>query len=251
MKRLVAIGSGKGGVGKTWFAITLSHTLARRGFKVLLVDCDLGLANVEVQLGQRSARDLGRALGQAKDLASCITTIQPTGFDLLAARSGAALSAALDLPLAERLLCEIKTWRDRYDLVLLDLPSGNDLGMRCLMMAADDPILVTSEEPTALTDAYAVIKAVHKRMPGFRPAVIVNAVDDHQCGARIVEGLSRVCDRFLAMTPVPLGSIRRDRRVAEAISRQTPLLQCYPKTDAAEDVAALAALLVDRSRSLP
>lgn len=244
MRRLVAIGSGKGGVGKTWLAVSLSHALARQGFRILLVDCDVGLANVDVQLGQRWEA----GFGHGSPSFAAIQTVPSMGIDVLPARSGSSAALTLDLTLAEQLLIEIQTWRASYDLIVLDLPSGNEPGMRRLMMAADDPVLLTTEEPTALTDIYAVMKTIRKRLPVFQPKVIVNLVNDHQSGHRIYEGLSRVCHRFLMMRPDLLGSIRRDRRVVEAISRQTPLFQCYPHADAAQDVMALTKTLVHHDR---
>lgn len=252
MTRLVAIGSGKGGVGKTWFAVSLSHALTRLGLRTLLIDCDVGLANVDVQLGQRWNVSLEAGSGNSNSFLAAIQSVQSIGIDVLPARSGSSALATLDLSLAEQLLEEIQTMQKCYDLILLDLPSGNGLGMRRLMMAADEPVLLTTEEPTALTDTYAVMKAILKRLPGFLPKIVVNLVDDHQTGGRIFEGLSRVCDRFLNMRPAQLGSIRRDRCVVEAISRQTPLLQCYPNASATQDVMALATTFVRPGRkSLP
>lgn len=245
MKRLVAIGSGKGGVGKTWFAISLAHALARLGRRILLVDGDVGLANVDVQLGLGKGPDLGAVLASDRSITASIRAMQTPGFDILPGRSGSGATGALDLKVAERLLAEFGTLDQRYDLIVLDLPSGIDVGMRRLMMAADDAVIVTTEEPTALTDAYALMKATRKHQPDFLPKIVVNLVASRQAGQRIFDGLSRVCDRFLAMRPLSLGTVRRDRHVAEAISRQTPLIQCYPNCYAAQDVMAVARVLVD------
>jgi flagellar biosynthesis protein FlhG len=138
------------------------------------------------------------------------------------------------------MLKELAGLKERYDLIILDLPSGIDIGLRRLMLAADDPVVVTTGEPTALTDAYALMKALRSQQPDLVPRVVVNIADSQQAGQRIFEGLSRVCDRFLGMTPLSLGAVRRDRRVMEAISRQTPLFQCHPNCDAALDAMAVA-----------
>lgn len=247
MRRLVTISSGKGGVGKTWFAISLSHALARLGLRTLLVDGDVGLANVDVQLGLSKGPDLGAAFASDCSVASSIRTVPALGMDVLLGRSGAGVRDALDLRLAERMLADLETVHEQYDLIVLDLPSGIDQGMRRLMMAADDAIIITTEEPTALTDAYALMKVTRKRQPDFLPKIVVNLVGSHQTGHHVFEGLSRVCKRFLTMVPLPLGVIRRDQRVAEAIGRQTPLMQCYPNCNAATDVMAVAETLIGRA----
>lgn len=247
MKRLVTISSGKGGVGKTWFAISLSHALHLLGYRILLIDADVGLANINVQLGLKKGCDLGARLGNGKAILSSIQKAQMLGFDVLLGQSSGACMGALDLSAAELILNELRTLYEDYDLIVLDLPSGNDLGMRRLMTAADDSVLLTTEEPTALTDAYALIKTARKKLPNFIPKIVINFVGSHQAGNRTFEGLSRVCDRFMTMRPAFLGSIRRDRRVAEAISRQAPLFQCYPKCDAAADVMALATTLIGQA----
>ncbi len=249
MKRLVAIGSGKGGVGKTWFAVSLGQALARLGYRILLVDGDIGLANINVQIGLSKEAGLGTTPASEKSITSSILRAQTLDLDILPGRSGSYPAGALDLPWAERMIRELQAVQVSYDLIVIDLPSGIDMGMRRLMMAADDPIIVTTEEPTALTDAYALIKAIRKQQSSFLPSIVVNLVESRQAGHRVSEGFSRVCERFLTMRPHFLGAIRRDRRVAEAISRQTPIYECYPQCDAAQDVGSLALALVKKTSS--
>lgn len=243
MTRLVAIGSGKGGVGKTWFAISVSQALARLGRRTLLIDGDVGLANVDVQLGLAKGPDLGTALLNERPIATSIRTVPSLGMDILAGRSGSGATVGFDPCLVARMISALQLLRESYEVIVVDLPSSIDRGVRRMMMAADDAIILTTEEPTALTDAYALMKSVRKHKPDLLPKIVVNLVENHQAGHRIFEGLSRVCDRFLSMKPDTLGAIRRDRRVAEAIGRQTPLFQCYPNSDAAQDIVAVAETL--------
>ena len=247
MKRLVAIGSGKGGVGKTWLAISLSHAFAKLGFRTLLIDGDVGLANVDVQLGLAKGPNLGTALLNEQPLISSIQSISALGVDVLAGRSGGQGLGGFDSRLATRMVLELQSLRESYEFIVLDLPSGIEAGMRRLMMTADDAVVLTTGEPTALTDAYALMKAVRKHRPDLLPKTIVNLVESHQSGQRTVEGLSRVCHRFLKIDPVCLGMIRRDRRVVEAIGRQTSLLQCYPNSEAAQDVSDIAETLINKA----
>lgn len=240
MKRVLAIASGKGGVGKTWFSISLGQALARMNRRVLLVDCDVGLANVDVQLGLKPLADLAQVVMGEIPLSRAVQSVDALGLDVLPGLSGAGHLGGLDPQMVGWIRGELCRSCDGYDVVILDLPSGIDQGVRELMRHADDEIILTTGEPTALTDAYALIKATRRERLGGVPKLVVNFADDAAAGRQTLEGLVRVCDRFLAIRPEGLGVIRRDSRVSEAIGRQTPLLRCYPGSDAARDVIAAA-----------
>lgn len=160
--QLIAVASGKGGVGKTWLAISLAQSCASLGRKVLLFDGDLGLANVDIQLGLTPKQDLSAVLSGRLSLAQVIirheAPEQPAAaFDIVPGRSGAAAIAALDIGLLDQLIGSIRLLHG-YDIVLLDLGAGIDPVTRFMAAAADILIVVSTDEPTALTDAYAVMK---------------------------------------------------------------------------------------------
>lgn len=155
---VIAIASGKGGVGKTWLAITLSHALARAGRKTLLFDGDLGLANIDIQLGLSEVRDVGLALSGKARMAQCVTRVSSVGFDVLAGRSGSGALATLPAPRVERIGQELLTLAEKYDHLLIDLGAGVDRTVQLLASRADTCLLVVNDEPTSLTDAYAFIK---------------------------------------------------------------------------------------------
>ena len=240
MKRVLAIASGKGGVGKTWFSISFGQALARMNRRVLLVDCDVGLANIDIQLGLKPLADLTRVVMGEIPLSCAIQSVDAFGLDVLPGLSGSGRLGGLDQLMAGWIRGELNNASEGYDLVILDLPSGIQEGVRELMRHADDEIILTTGEPTALTDAYALIKATRRERLGCVPKVVVNFAEDAAAGKQTLDGLVRVCDRFLAIRPGGLGVVRRDSRVSEAIGRQTPLLQCYPGSDAARDVVATA-----------
>lgn len=240
MKRVLAIASGKGGVGKTWFSVSFGQALARMNRRVLLVDCDVGLANIDVQLGLRPHGDLTRVVMGQMPLSRAIQSVDALGFDILPGLSGAGHLGGLDNLMAGWIRGELNDASEGYDIVILDLPSGIEMGVRELMQHADDEIILTTGEPTALTDAYALIKATHRERRGGAPKLVINFAEHAAAGRQTLEGLVRVCDRFLSTKPYGLGVVRRDARVSEAIARQTPLLQCYPGSDAARDVVATA-----------
>lgn len=242
MSRIMAIGSGKGGVGKTWLAISLAQALARLGRRVLLFDGDFGLANVDVQLGLGPAPGLAAVIAGRCPLVAAIRRIDIAGFDLVQGHSGSGELARIDAARLDRLLADLRALARDYDVTLLDLPAGIDHAVRRLLRAADLRVIVTADEPTALTDAYAVIKVGAQDQAA--PRVVVNLADSHHAGQRTHAGLLRICEHFLKLRPPLAGVIRRDPRVADSIRHQVPHLIRHPTSPAAQDVEALARGLV-------
>jgi len=240
MTRVLAVASGKGGVGKTWFSISLGHALATLNRRVLLVDCDVGLANIDVQLGLSPAANLHHAFLGEVSISQAIRSLDALGLDVLPGRATAGHLSGLDSPMVGWIQGELHRINRDYDVVILDLPSGVEHGIRDLMRYADDEIIVTTAEPTALTDAYALIKATRRDRVGEAPNIICNFAEHEEAGRQTLDGFVRVCDRFLAIRPQRLGVIRRDARVPEAVGRQASLLQCYPGSNAARDIFAAA-----------
>lgn len=239
--RLIAVASGKGGVGKTWLSVTLAHALSRAGAAVLLFDGDLGLANVDVQLGLPAGRDIGRLLRGDAGLDECLQ--QVAGFSVLAGRSGTGAFAALSDATVDHLAGTLALARG-YTHVLLDLGAGLDRTVRRMAATAETLLVVTTEEPTALTDAYAALKlAAHDKPAGDR-RVVVNMASTRSAGERTYRTLAAAAEKFLGAAPPLAAIIRRDPRVAEAIRRQAPLLARFPQSEAGADVEALAASLI-------
>lgn len=241
--RIIAVASGKGGVGKTWFAITLAHALARQGRRVLLVDGDLGLANVDIQLGLLPAHDIGALVAGTHSLAQVVTP-HAGGFDVLAGSSGSgALSALADAPLTG-LLGSLRRAAAGYDPIVLDLGAGIDRHARRMARFADLLLVLATEEPTSLTDAYAVLKLHHADGADGEARIVVNQAATAASGQRTYDTLARASTAFLGRTPRLAGIVRRDERVREAIRRQSLLLQRHPNTPAAADVERLAGALL-------
>lgn len=243
-RKIVAVASGKGGVGKTWFSITLSHALAKQGKKVLLFDGDLGLANVDVQLGLMAKRDLNDVLEGSLSADKAITRYEEGGFDILAGRSGHGTLSSLPLQKLNDILLEIRAIARNYDVVILDLGAGVDKTVRFLSGAAGTMIAVTTDEPTSLTDVYALIKLSHASGTADNIQVLVNNATTPREGQTTYDTLLKACKNFLKISPPLLGIIRSDRSVKDSIRAQTPLLVRYPNSDAAVDIEKIATQVV-------
>ena len=237
---IIAIASGKGGVGKTWFAVTLAHAAARAGRHALLFDADLGLANVDIQLGLTPEFDLGSVIAGRATLTDAVLHHPDGGFDIVAGRSGSGALLTLEPAVLERMLAALHQVSAQYDLVLLDLGAGLERTVRRLSSWADMLLVVATEEPTSLTDAYAVLKLYATDRPQGEARIVVNQAATRQAGVRTYATLQRACQTFLGQAPACAGVIRRDEHVRDAIRRQTPMLTRHPNAPAAADVTAIA-----------
>ncbi|MFN9092067.1 MAG: P-loop NTPase [Alphaproteobacteria bacterium] len=237
---MIVIASGKGGVGKTWFSISLAQALARRGRRVLLADADLGLANIDVQLGIQPERDLTAVLSGKMTPVEAATRIQDAGFAVLAGRSGSGALASLSPAALEAFLLALGAARQHWQDVVVDLGAGIDVAQRRIAAAADLLLVVATEEPTSLTDAYAVLKLHGMDNPKGISRIVVNMAEDRASGQRTYETLRRAAGAFLKREIPLAGVVRRDAKVRDAIRHQTPLRTRHPRAAAATDSEASA-----------
>lgn len=247
-RNVIAVASGKGGVGKTWFSITLSHALARAGKRVLLFDGDIGLANVDIQLALMPKTDLGSVVAGRLTLNQALVHFPAGGFDIIAGRSGSGTLANVPLSRLQMLNEDLVVLANNYDKVVVDLGAGVEKTTRNFSQQASTIMVVTTDEPTALTDAYAFIKVTQMERPGADMRIVVNMANSTREGERIYNTLLKACEGFLKISPPLAGVIRRDVKVREAIRNQTPILIRSPSAEAASDVEALAERLLRNSR---
>ena len=244
-KKLITIASGKGGVGKTWVSVTLAHTLASLGRKVLLFDGDLGLANVDIQLGFMPERDLGDVIAGNMTLKEAISTYEDTGnstgqLDIIAGKSGSGSLGNLARERLVQIRSDLIDLAKDYDHVVLDLAAGVDSSVNILSFHKGIVLTVLTADPTSLTDAYAFIKLTHMRDPNSNIQIVVNNVPSKQEGKKAYEALNKACDSFLKFSPKLATIIKSDTRVVESIRSQTPILSRHPQADAAEAILELA-----------
>ena len=241
---ILAVASGKGGVGKTWFSATLAAALGARGRRVVLVDCDLGLANVDVQLGLNPPDDLVAVIaGETSILEASVPVLGGPahgGFDVIAGRSGSGALASLSAEAQSRLASGILSIAMGYDVTILDLAAGVDRASLRLAGLADQCLMVVTDEPTSLTDSYAFIKLLRQNRPDATPEIVVNMAASKQAAERTFDVLSKACTAFLRFTPLMAGQVRRDKAVPAAIRRQTPLSQHVAHCPALADMHTIA-----------
>lgn len=241
---LTAIGSGKGGTGKTLIATSLAHAFAHEGERVLLCDADLGLSNTAVHLGLDDCGDLPGLIANECTLEESIAPVLGGasirgGFDIIAAPSGSGVLANAGDAGAQRLIGKLKAAKN-YDRVVLDLGAGVDAAVMRFAASADDVLLVLTPDPAALTDAYAFAKLLQRMTKNGTPQILVNMASSDAEARRTADALIATCKAFLKSTPDYLGSIPRDPHVLDAVRRQCQLLTLFPQSAASRAVQAIA-----------
>ena len=248
-KKLITVASGKGGVGKTWFSITLAHALTLQGKNVLVFDGDLGLANIDIQLGLTPKFDISHMFSKNLKLQDIIqkyviNNSSNDGFDVIAGRSGSGNMRSLQQDATFKIRTALINIADAYDHVILDLGAGIDNTVMALANNCGRTIIVISTEPTSLTDAYAFIKLRRMRDPLASIEIIVNNASAKKDAERIFETLHKACINFLGFSPKLLGIIKHDRHVQDSIRAQMPLLTRFQASAAAVDVMSIAKSLI-------
>lgn len=241
--RVIAVTSGKGGVGKTNVSVNFSYALIGLGQEVMLLDADLGLANVDVLLGTVPSRHLGHALAGQADILDIIYE-GPGGLKLIAGGSGVGELA--DLPETEllRFIQSMRKLESQADYLVVDTGAGLGRSVRNFVLAADMVLVVTTPEPTAMTDAYALIKSVVQKNPAADIKLVVNQVESKAEGEEAVARLSAAMLRFLGATPDFLGAIPADREVPRCVRNQQPFFLAAPASQASMAVRTIASKLV-------
>jgi len=243
-RNMIAVASGKGGVGKTWFAITLAHSLSLKGMRTLLFDGDLGLANLDIQLGLMPKHDLGGVIAGRLTLNQAVIPFDDGKYDIIAGRSGSGSLANTPANRIQILGDDLALLAAAYDKVVLDLGAGVERTVRQLANNVGTCLVVATDEPTSLTDAYAFIKVTHMERPNLDIRIVINMANSTREGERTYNTLLKACEGFLKISPPLLGVIRRDSKVREAIRSQTSIITRSPNSEAANDVGVIAGKLL-------
>ena len=237
--RVISVTSGKGGVGKTNITVNLACLLSRMKKKILILDADMGLANIDVILGLTPKVNLFHVLSGEKSMKESM--IQgPGGIMILPSASGIQEMSNLSKGQKLTLLDELRTVSREMDFLLIDTAAGIVGNVMYFNMAAHEIIVVATPEPTSLTDAYAIIKILHQNHAKNYFRLLVNMVRDPQEGREVYQRLNQATDRFLNLNIEYLGHILRDEKLPEAVKQQKAFTTLYPHSPASKCLVTLA-----------
>ena len=238
-RKVLAVTSGKGGVGKTNIVTNLAIALARQGARVLILDGDLGLANVDLLLGIAPQYDLQDAILGDRRIEDIVLE-GPDGIRVVPASSGVEELANLDEYRTECLLRSLASIEQDVDMILIDAPSGIGTHAVTLSQAADEIVVVTTPEPTSFSDAYAMIKVLSQRALKTTPALLVNQANSENEALEVAKRVQSVAKRFLNLEVPYLGFVLADESVPKSVVRQEPFLSTYPYSPASSCILRLA-----------
>jgi flagellar biosynthesis protein FlhG len=247
--RVLAVTSGKGGVGKTNVAVNLAARLARMGRRVILLDADLGLANADVVCNAQAGANLGHVVAGRRRIEQVMVDA-PGGFSLVPGASGLAQMAALSEFERARLLDLMRRIESEHDLVLVDTGAGISPNVLSFVLAADEVLVVTTPEPPSVADAYAMIKTISRRRESATINLLVNMARDRDEARRVFDRINAVCRRFLGLSLINAGYVAWDPRVSSAVKRRRPFVLDDPGGPASLCITQLAHK-VDRHASEP
>lgn len=230
--QVIAVTGGKGGVGKSNVSVNLSLALAEMGRRVVLMDADLGLANIDVLLGITAGRNIADVLSGECSLREVLVD-GPGGIKIVPASSGTQRMTHLGALEHAGLINAFSEISDDLDVLIIDTAAGISEQVVSFVRAAQEILVVVCDEPTSITDAYALIKLLNKQHDVLRFRVLANQVRSEQEGRHLFGKLTKVTDRFLEVALQYVGSIPFDEAVRKAVQRQRPVYEAYPRSKAA------------------
>ncbi|HEX3011070.1 MAG TPA: MinD/ParA family protein [Syntrophomonadaceae bacterium] len=242
--RVVVVTSGKGGVGKSTLALNIALSMCASGKKVILMDADLGLGNIDIMLGLVPEYNLYHMIINKKALRDIIIT-GPDNLKIIPGGSGISELANLNDEQLRRILVELGTLDGEYDYMVIDTGAGISNNVTSFLLASDDVIVVTTPEPTSLTDAYGVIKTMARGEFKGNVYLVVNRSASNIEGILTAEKLKIVIKKFLGLDIKILGHITNEPLIEEGIRRQEPFIKTFPRSQAAADIAGIARNLME------
>ena len=248
--RVIAVTSGKGGVGKTSTSVNLAISLAARGSRVILLDADLGLANVEVLLGLNSLYNLQHVISGEKTLAQTLVE-GPGGIWVAPGTSGLARLADLSEPARQNIMSGLQEIQEMADFIVVDTMAGIGRNAVAFVIAADEVLLVTTPEPSAIVDAYAMIKTIYGARDDAVVRLITNMVANQKQSAAVFTKLSNVTQQYLGHQLSYLGFVPRDQHVPQSVMQSNPFTIRFPNAPSSRCLADIATRLISHRAVAP
>jgi flagellar biosynthesis protein FlhG len=246
--RTIAIASGKGGVGKTNITANLAIGLSKLNKKVMVFDADLGLSNIDVVLNLVTKYNIKHLFKGEKKLKDLIVG-GPFGIKVLPASSGIQELTELDEFQRLRLIEEFEAYDDAVDYLLIDTSSGISSNVAFFCMAAQEIIIVTSAEPTAMTDAYALMKVLFTKYQEKKFKVLINNVKNEKEATEVFRRLSIAAEKFLSISLDYLGYVPYDALLQKAVRQQKALIEIFPQSEAAKSIMEIAQKITDENNN--
>jgi len=237
--KVIAVTGGKGGVGKTNITLNTAIAMAKQGKRVMVLDGDLGLANVDVMLGLRVEKNLSHVLSGECTLDEVLVT-GPHGIKIAPATSGTQSMAELSPTEHAGLIRAFSELRSQIDVLIVDTAAGISDMVLSFSKASQDIMVVVCDEPTSLTDAYALIKILNREHGVFRFKIVANMVRDVREGQELFSKLSKVTGRFLDVALELVATVPFDENIRKAVRKQTSIVDAYPSSPAAVAIGQLA-----------
>ncbi len=237
--QVVAVTGGKGGVGKTNVSVNMSIALAKMGRRVTLMDADLGLANVDILLGLSAKQNLANVMAGECSLKDILLD-GPGDIKVIPASSGTQSMVSMSPMEHAGLIHAFSELGDEMDVLVVDTAAGISDGVVSFVRASQEVLVVVCDEPSSITDAYALIKLLNRDHNMDRFRVVANMTRSPQEGQNLFTKLSQVCDRFLDVTLQYMGNIPFDEAVRKAVQRQKPVLLAAPRSKASLAIKTLA-----------
>ena len=252
--RIITVTSGKGGVGKSNMTVNLALQFRRQGKRVIIFDADFGLANVEVMFGVIPKYTLADLIFRGRDIKDIITE-GPEGVQFISGGSGIAKLVNLDNEQLKRLLYKLSELESMADVIIIDTGAGISSSVLEFVAASPEVILVTTPEPTSITDSYALLKAL-SMYPGYDAAhssvmVITNKVSQMSESQNIYEKLHAVTSKFLNINLIYLGAVPQDTSITKSVMKQKPVTLAYPSAGAARALETIGRRLISGERKIP
>lgn len=237
--KVIAVTGGKGGVGKSNVSVNLAVSLSQLGHRVMLLDADLGLANVDIMLGVKVNKNLANVLNGECDLQDIVIE-GPHGLQIVPASSGTKSMAELSSVQHAGIIQAFSDIGKNLDFLIIDTAAGITDMVINFVQAAQDIIAVVCDEPTSITDVYALMKVLNRDHKIVRFNVLANMVHTSQEGRELFANLSGVCNRFLDVTLNYLGSVPFDENIRKSVRKQKALVDAFPRSPAAIAIKSLA-----------